>query len=156
MSSQDFDTNIIWEKEIQQKLNKIYVDKLGYDILSRAGERRHDLRVRDRNDFKEYTIEEKIIRHIYPLLCVELIQDIETGNWGLLCKASADYLHWIMCENGEPQVMYIVKFKEFKEWYFKNCGSLGRNFYIESEGWGKTFCHNIPMADIPNLRKIIL
>ena len=157
MSSQGVPENTEWEKEIQQKLNKIYVEKLEIDILNRKGERGYDVVVRNRKTLRRYTIEEKIIRHVWDNLSVELIQDIKTNNLGWIYTCKADILHWVMCNNGEPKVIYRVLFLPFKEWYLENCKNYNPNtFRIEPEGWGLTLHQLIPPQDIPDIKTLNL
>ena len=153
MSSESYEKNVEWERKIQQKLNKIYVDVLGLDVISRKGERRFDLTVRDQKTLQSYTLEEKIIKNVYPLLSVELIQDLKTGSLGWIYTESPDLFHWVMCQEEEPKIIYQVSFVSFKKWYLENAKHFYPDtFRVEPDGWGLTLHHLIHPAYIPELK----
>lgn len=141
------------QKEIQPKLNEIYIS-WGFDVISRKEEQSsYDLIIRNRKSLKEYTVEEKIVfptLEPYSCICIELIQDIPSHNMGWIFKCEADYLFYTMCIGGLVSKIYVANFNNLKEWYFKNCKKYNK-FNITPEGYGITLNHLIPIKEIPYL-----
>lgn len=138
------------EKDMQRLLDPIY-RKLGYEIISRKGEIEHDLILRKEDTTTKEKIEEKIVRAVFPYLTIELLQKAEIGEPGWLYMSKADYIHFVMCEDGKPAIIHRFNLKKFRDWYADNCEKY-RKFRWITEGRGKTLCHLIPPQDIPGVK----
>ncbi len=162
--------NLPPNKAFEKKIQDTFLDGLykgrGFEIVERIppgtfGE--YDVTLERKG--VRMRMEEKIIRHVWDRIAVELIEDIDSGKMGWFFKVNADYLIYCFCENEVPQMVLSIKWPEFKRWYGDNCesytfidkdGQVKSAIKINREGWGVSMIHLIPIEAIPDdIKKII-
>lgn len=135
---------IAFEKRIQKQLN-IFYQQMGW-FMKRDSKKTHDLL-----EDSTIKIEEKIRTKIWADLAIEIIQDLHTADLGWFFKTEAVGLHYVMCEKGEPKILYRIHWPRFKKWYLNKFLPDNRygKYIISPMGYGLTLNTLVPISKIP-------
>ena len=141
---------IAFESSIQAKLDEVYKD-LGYIPIRDNPNKMFDLQLKIEGRF--YKTEEKI-RQIstYDDFLVGIVQDLVSGGPGWFTTTGCDCLSYVLCKNSLIQLIYLVQWQRFKDWFVvTHLPAHKKGSYIYSgRGYGATI--NIPVlwSDIPS------
>ena len=127
-----------FEKQVRSWMLKYY-QSFGYKIDEVIGKenRKGDLILKYKG--RKIRIEEKARKKYYPDFLFEIVQDVNTKNWGWIYDVAADYIVYIFWKENEPEKIYKLNWQLCKKYILENLEHY--KLKISKKGFGITiFC----------------
>ena len=159
-----FDNDLLYEEKCYEQIVKPYLHDRGLDsvfvrfdsdnIIHSEIQKKYDIDLITDDQQKNYTLSIKSRRKIYSDIFYETVKNTNTGEpgWGFYTKA--DYIFYVMIENGEYDIV-IFDPKKVQSMYLEGyVKRYGKTFGNKGEVLYKTEGRIIPIKDLPGHRQL--
>lgn len=137
-------------ERLSRTWSKTFYEMLGYAVEEVQGEENRHGDLILSKDERRVRIEEKTERRLSSNMCFELVQDVDTRNWGWIYDLRADHLVYIFWSEilRLPFIVYRVDWPRCKAFCLANL----HKYQIKAtrKGWGLTLFACIPWVVLEN------
>lgn len=136
-----------FEQDGQELLDLFYAG-LGWSVNRGSACREYDVLL-SKGELT-YKIEEKIRRHDYGDLLLEIIQDVPSGNPGWFAETRCDYLVYAVVEGNGLKRVVFCNWPGVKGWCVSSYLPKSKRHECSSKGYGLTLNIPIRFSEIPD------